>query len=89
MNFLDQHRREIVWSVVECGNDSGVLFERTYISYNYLMMKPNQIGNAITVGPYVALAKDAIPVGGFGKLNDMTISEWLKDQQFESLTGLE
>lgn len=89
VSFLDQRRREIVWSVVECGNDSGVLFDRTYISYNYLMMKPNQIGDAITVGPYVTLAKDAIPAEGFDKLNDMTISEWLKSQQFESLTGLE
>ncbi len=89
VSFLNQRRREIVWSVVECGNDSGVLFDRTYISYNYLMMEPNQIGDAITVGPYVTLAKDAIPAEGFDKLNDMTISEWLKDQQFESLTGLE
>ncbi len=88
VSFLNQRRREIVWSVVECGNDSGVLFDRTYISYNYLMMKPNQIGNAITVGPYVTLAKDAIPIEGFGRLNGMTISEWLEDQQFESLAGL-
>ena len=88
INFLDQRRKEIVWSVVECGKDSGVLFERTYIAYNYVMMKPNQIGNAITVGPYVSLARDAIPAAGFGKLNDMTITEWLDDQGFESLTGL-
>ena len=88
VNFLDQRRKEIVWSVVECGNDSGVLFERTYIAYNYVMMKPNQIGNAITVGPYVTLARDAVPMGGFGELNHMIISEWLKDQGFESLTGL-
>ena len=65
-----------------------MLFDRTYISYNYVMMKPNQIGNAITVGPYVTLAKDAIPMEGFGKLNDMTLTDWLKDQGFETLTGL-
>lgn len=88
IDFLNERRKEIVWSVVECGNDSGVLFDRTYISYNYVMMKPNEIGNAITVGPYVTLAKDAIPEAGFAKLNDMTITDWLKDQQFESLTGL-
>lgn len=88
IQFLDQRRKEIVWSVIECGKDSGVLFERTYIGYNYVMMKPNQIGNAITVGPYVTLARDAIPAAGFGALNDMTLTEWLKDQGFESLTGL-
>lgn len=88
IEFLDKRRKEIVWSVVECGNDSGVLFDRTYIGYNYVMMKPNQIGNAITVGPYVTLAKDAIPSEGFGKLNDMTLTEWLENQKFDSLTGL-
>lgn len=88
INFLDERRKEIVWSVVECGNDSGVLFDRTYIGYNYVMMKPNQIGNAITVGPYVTLARDAVPEGGFGQLNNMTITDWLKEQGFESLTGL-
>ncbi|KFI69299.1 histidine decarboxylase, pyruvoyl type [Bifidobacterium magnum] len=86
--WLDEHRKEIVWSVVECGRDSGVLFDRTYVGYNYVMMKPNQIGNAITVGPYVTLARNAVPDAGFGALNNMTINEWLDEQGFESLTGL-
>ncbi|NEG70634.1 histidine decarboxylase, pyruvoyl type [Bifidobacterium choloepi] len=86
--FLDEHRKEIVWSVVECGKDSGVLFDRTYVGYAYSMMKPNQIGNAITVGPYVTLARNAVPDSGFGSLNDMTINDWLDQQGFESLTGL-
>lgn len=85
--YLDQHRKEIVWSVVECGKDSGVLFDRTYIGYSYTMMKPNQIGNAITVGPYVSLARNAVPAGGFGALNHMSLSEWLNEQGFEPLTA--
>ncbi|EFA22547.1 histidine decarboxylase, pyruvoyl type [Bifidobacterium gallicum] len=87
--YLDQHRKEIVWSVVECGRDSGVLFERTYVGYSYKMMKPNQIGNAITVGPYVTLARNAVPDAGFSALNSMTINEWLQTQGFASLTGLQ
>ncbi|MEE1296139.1 MAG: histidine decarboxylase, pyruvoyl type [Bifidobacterium sp.] len=86
--FLDRHRKEIVWSVVECGRDSGVLFERTYVGYAYTMMRPGQIGNAITVGPYVTLARDAVPTAGFARLNDMTIVDWLDEQGFESLTGI-
>lgn len=86
--WLDEHRKEIVWSVVECGRDSGVLFDRTYISYAHTMMKPNQIGNAITVGPYVTLARHAVPDAGFGALNTMGLEDWLESQGFESLTGL-
>lgn len=87
-DFLNQHRRNIVQSVVACGRDSGVLFERTYVGYSYTMMQPNQIGNAITVGPYVTLARDAVPSNGFSVLNTMTLADWLNDQHFASLTGL-
>ena len=53
--FLEQHRKAIVWSVVECGRDQNVLFDRTYVGFAHRMMKPGEIGNAITVGPYVPL----------------------------------
>ena len=58
------------------------------IVFTLLILLIFRIGNAITVGPYVTLAKDAIPMEGFGKLNDMTLTDWLKDQGFETLTGL-
>ncbi len=87
-DFLDQHRKEIVWSVVECGRDSHVLFDRTYIGYSYVIMKPGEIGDAITVGPYITLARNAITVDGFSALNEINLSGWLKAMDFKSLTGL-
>ena len=74
--FLDQHAREVVWSVTSCGADSEVLFDRTYIGYNYLIMDPGYIGTALTCAPYVALAKKAVPPEGFHHLNDITLSQW-------------
>lgn len=84
--FLEQHRKEIVWSVIECGRDSNVLFERTYVGFAHRMMKPNEIGNAITVGPYVTLARNAVPTAGFAALNDLSLSGWLAQMDFEPLT---
>lgn len=85
-DFLDQHRKEIVWSVVECGRDSHVLFDRTYIGYAYTMLKPGEIGDAITVGPYISLARNAVPVDGFSSLNELKLSDWLSEMEFQPLS---
>ena len=86
--FLEQHRKAIVWSVVECGRDQNVLFDRTYVGFAHRMMKPGEIGNAITVGPYVTLARNAVPATGFASLNDLHLSDWLKQMDFEPLTDI-
>ena len=51
-------------------------------------LKAGEIGNAITVGPYVTLARNAVPTTGFTSLNDLNLSDWLKEMDFESLTNL-
>ena len=86
--FLEQHRKPIVWSVVECGRDQNVLFDRTYVGFAHRMMKPGEIGNAITVGPYVTLARNAVPATGFASLNNLHLSDWLKQMDFEPLTDI-
>ena len=78
----------IVWSVVECGRDQNVLFDRTYVGFAHRMMKPGEIGNAITVGPYVTLARNAVPATGFASLNNLHLSDWLKQMDFEPLTDI-
>ncbi|MEG0096735.1 MAG: histidine decarboxylase, pyruvoyl type [Raoultibacter sp.] len=50
--------------------------------------KPGEIGNAITIGPYVTLARNAVPATGFSSLNDLDLSDWLKQMDFEPLTNL-
>ncbi|MCR6514014.1 histidine decarboxylase, pyruvoyl type [Clostridium sp. LY3-2] len=84
--FLEEHRKSVVWSVEECGRDSHVLFERTYVGFAYTIMKPGEIGNALTCAPYVTLARDAVPETGFGSLNYTTLPEWLEEMEFKPLT---
>lgn len=89
IKFLEDHRKAIVWSVVECGRDQNVVYDRTYVGFAHRMMKPGEIGNAITVGPYVTLARNAVPSTGFDSLNDLHLTDWLKEMDFEPLTNLD
>ncbi|WP_037469844.1 histidine decarboxylase, pyruvoyl type [Shewanella marina] len=77
--FLEAHRKAVVWSVTECGNDSHVVFDRTYVAFSYSIMKPGEIGTAVTVAPYATLARKAVPSKGFYGLNDMQLNDWLAD----------
>lgn len=83
--FLEEHRKSVAWSVVSCGQDSDVLFERTYVGFAYTIMKQGEIGTSLTCAPYVSLARNAVPTNGFNSLNEMTLTEWLKDMKFDSL----
>ena len=82
VKFLEQHRHAVTWSVAACGKDQSVLYDRTYVRFAYAMMQPGQVGTALTVAPYVTLAKNAAPSGGFDTLYDMSLPEW------ESSVGL-
>lgn len=83
--FLDEHRKSVAWSVVSCGQDSHVLFERTYVGFAYTIMKPGEIGTSLTCAPYVSLARNAVPSTGFNSLNKISLKEWLKDRELTSL----
>jgi len=77
-HFLDQHRQAVVASIIACGQDQSVIYDRTYISYASTMIPPGHVGTALTVAPYVVLAKNAVPNLDFSKLFGMTLSEWEK-----------
>lgn len=83
--FLEEHRKSVAWSVVSCGQDSHVLFERTYVGFAYTIMKPGEIGTSLTCAPYVSLARNAVPSTGFNSLNKISLKEWLKDRELTSL----
>lgn len=83
--FLEEHRKSVAWSVVSCGQDSHVLFERTYAGFAYTIMKPGEIGTSLTCAPYVSLARNAVPSTGFNSLNKISLKEWLKDRELTSL----
>ncbi|WP_297405189.1 histidine decarboxylase, pyruvoyl type [uncultured Cetobacterium sp.] len=84
--FLEDHRKAVAWSIVSCGHDSHVVFERTYVGFSYVIMKPGEIGTSLTCAPYVTLARDAVPETGFSGLNNLTLSKWLEEMKFKSLT---
>ncbi|MBU1743292.1 MAG: histidine decarboxylase, pyruvoyl type [Proteobacteria bacterium] len=78
IRFLDEHRRRVVESVVDCGKNQSVIYDRTYISYAYRIIKPGYVGTALTAAPYIVLARKAIPKGGFKALEKMSLNEWEK-----------
>lgn len=80
--FLDQHQKNVAKSIVDCGKNQSVVYEKTYMAYSYVIMKPGEVGTALTVAPYVSLARNALPAGGFGTLQQMTLPEWEKAMGF-------
>ena len=82
--FIDEHRKSVVWSIVACGKDQSVIYDRTYISCAHVIMPLGYIGTALTVAPYVVLAKKAVPNNEFYQLNDMNISQWEQLMNFKS-----
>ncbi|MBU4371622.1 MAG: histidine decarboxylase, pyruvoyl type [Proteobacteria bacterium] len=46
IRFLDEHRRRVVESVVDCGKNQSVIYDRTYISYAYRIIKPGYVGTS-------------------------------------------
>ena len=75
-DFLEEHQRSVAWSIVACGKDQSVLYERTYMAYAYVIMKPGFVGTALTVAPYITLARDAVPAGDFDGLYTMSLRDW-------------
>ncbi|WP_039045347.1 histidine decarboxylase, pyruvoyl type [Plesiomonas shigelloides] len=84
--FLEEHRTSVAWSVIACGKDSHVLFDRTYVGFSYTIMKSGEIGTALTCAPYATLARNAIPTRGFHSLNNMQLNDWLADRNLPRLS---
>ncbi|WP_147821469.1 histidine decarboxylase, pyruvoyl type [Salidesulfovibrio onnuriiensis] len=82
LQYLDEHRKTVVWSVGACGEDQSVLYDRVYIGYAHTMMKPGEIGTGLTVAPYVVLARNAVPGGNFQSLYSLSLKEWEKKMGF-------
>lgn len=76
VDYLKKHSKTVVWSVAACGKDQTVLYDRVYIGFAHTMMPPGHIGTALTVAPYITLAKDALPDQNFPSLRSMTLKQW-------------
>lgn len=82
--FVEEHREAVARTVVVCGKYQSVVYDSTYISFAYTIMKPGEVGTALAVAPYITLARNAIPSRGFNSLNSMTLSEWVKEMGFDN-----
>jgi len=77
--YLDRLMENIAESVIRCGDDSNVKYKEIFIGYKTEWIPEGYVGCALTVAPYVVLAKEAIPPGETpDKLIEMTLSEWEK-----------
>jgi len=90
--FLDTRRKAIAKSIAECGEDANTAFKGSWIGFAHTMMKPGQIGNAITVAPYISMPIDSIPGGSILTpdkdmeiMEDLSLPEWLEKMNYKSL----
>jgi histidine decarboxylase len=77
--YLNRLMENIAESVIRCGDDSNVKYKAIFVGYKTEWIPEGYVGCALTVAPYVVLAKEAIPPGETPeKLLEMTLSEWEK-----------
>lgn len=65
----------IVTSVVLCGDDQDVSFEKIFVGFKTEWVPEGYIGCALTCAPYVVLARNAVPDPA-EQLLEMTLSQW-------------
>ena len=94
IEYLKGRRKAIAKSIAECGQDANTSFKGSWIGFAHAMMKPGQIGNAITVAPYVSMPVDSIPGGSIltpdtdmNIMENLTMPEWLDKMGYKSLTA--
>lgn len=92
IEFLDTRRKAIAKSIAECGEDANTAFAGSWIGFAHAMMKPGQIGNAITVAPYISMPVDSIPGGSILTpdkdmeiMENLTLPQWLEKMGYESI----
>lgn len=90
IGFLEGVLRKVTNSIVLCGADEHVEYERIYVGYKYIFAEENQVGAALACAPFIYLAQDAIPKGmKASDLCKLSVSEWEKKLDLEPLTIFE
>ena len=87
--FMMNTLKKVTNSVVLCGQDQGLDYKETFAGFKFLYVPENYVGSALTCGPYVTLAQDAIPEGKQASdLMNMSIGDWEKEIDLEPLNKL-
>lgn len=74
---LHAHLRNVAKSMILCGQDQDVVFEKIFMGVKFIFADENEWGCALTCAPYVTLARDAVPSGcEAASLLEWTIDEW-------------
>lgn len=90
IGYLEGVLRKVTNSIVLCGADQDVVYDRIYVGYKYTFVEPHQVGCALACAPSIYLAKDAVPEGMKpADLCTMTISDWEEKLKLEELTIFE
>jgi histidine decarboxylase len=74
---LAEHLRNVTKSMVLCGQDQDVVYKEIFAGVKFIFADEDEWGCALTCGPYVTLARKAVPSGQpADAIIGMTISEW-------------
>ncbi|MCP4748347.1 MAG: histidine decarboxylase [Desulfobacteraceae bacterium] len=77
LKLMIQTYKKVTTCTVLCGVDQDTKYSEMFIGFKYKEFRENQAGCALACGPYVTLAKNAIPSGCQpSDLTDMTITQW-------------
>lgn len=86
IGFLEGVLRKVTNSVVLCGEDQHVVYDRIYAGYKYTFAEPHQVGCALACAPSIYLAQDAVPDGAkAADLCSMTIRDWEEKLKLEDI----
>jgi len=66
----------LVRSVIQIGENQLVEYEKIYVAFKDIIIEPQEVGCALVVAPYIALARNAIPAGGTEQLAESNLIQW-------------
>ena len=75
---LKKKAHQVTYSQILCGQNQSVPFEKIFISWRKLYIKPGEYGTALTCAPYITLAKKVYPDGPDNPqaLLDISLDDW-------------
>jgi histidine decarboxylase len=76
--YLDRLMKNMATSIVRCGDNSKVKYEKVFLGYATEWIPEGHVGCALTCAPYAVLAKKAVPAEGAVSMLNMTVSDWEK-----------
>lgn len=72
----DQLIENVAKSIIRIGSIQKLKYTKAYVGLRTVEVNKGEMGCALVAAPYIALARKAIPKGGFEMLHKITIKEW-------------